>query len=528
MNLNRADGPPPPLSQRAMNAATWRFGASAVSGVLSFGIHVWLARLLPPSDFGLVAMAFLFTGLARIVSNLGLPAAIVQRSDFTENHVRTAFTLSTLLGLAVTVTIVVFAPYSTLVFPEPRLPAILRALAPVFLFTGLGNTAGALLRRTLDFRRIFWVSVVGYLIGFAGVAVPLAMMGYGVWSLVFGAVGESIVEAVLLLAAVRHPMRPLIGRRETRDLTGYAAGISLGDMLRYGARSGDNLVIGRWLGDGPLGLYTKAYGLMRMPAQYIGEVFNAVLFPAFSELQNEKSRLAEAYLRSTELAILLSAPILAGMAVAAPHLVVGLLGPNWEESVRPLQILSLVGVLSTAMPLSSSVANAVGRVYAVSLRTGLFAVALVGLGYLATPGGINAVAGAVTGAHVIAYILMAGLALDSLDISWKRFLGVHRAGFIMAMEVGAASVLFRWLLERQELPSLVILPLLIAVCAITFWLGMRLLPQSLSLSPLMRVIRTSLPEFPALVEQILDSLFAVNGGSDQGTSRESTRRSNNE
>jgi O-antigen/teichoic acid export membrane protein len=154
-------------------------------------------------------------------------------------------------------------------------------------------------------------------------------MGYGVWSLVFGAVGESIVESVLLLAAVRHPMRPMIGRSEARDLTGYAAGISLGDILRFGARSGDNFVIGRWLGDGSLGLYTKAYGLMRMPAQYIGEVFNAVLFPAFSELQNEKSRLTSAYLRSTELAIFLSAPILAGMAVAAPHLVVGLLGPNW-------------------------------------------------------------------------------------------------------------------------------------------------------------------------------------------------------
>jgi PST family polysaccharide transporter len=267
---------------------------------------------------------------------------------------------------------------------------------------------------------------------------------------------------------------------------------------------------------------------MRMPAQYIGEVFNAVLFPAFSELQNEKSRLAEAYLRSTELAILVSAPILAGMAVAAPHLVVGLLGPNWEESVRPLQILSLVGVLSTAMPLSSSVANAVGRVYAVSFRTGLFAVMLVGLGYLAIPGGINAVAGAVTGAHVIAYILMAGLALDSLDISWKRFLGVHRAGLIMAVEVGAAAALFRWLLERQELPSLVILPSLIAVCAITVWLGIRLLPRSLNLSPLLRVIRTSLPKFPALVEQILDFLFAVNGEPNQGNGRESTRRSNDE
>jgi PST family polysaccharide transporter len=459
-------------------------------------------------------MAFLFTGLARIVSNLGLPAAIVQRPDCTARHIRTAFTLSTLLGLTITCTILVLAPLSTLVFPEPRLPSILRVLAPVFLFTGLGNTAGALLRRTLDFRKIFWVTVGGYVIGFAGVAVPLAIMGFGVWSLVLGALGDAVVETVLLLVVVRHPIRPLIGRSETRDLTGYAAGISLGEILRFGSRTGDNFVIGRWLGDGALGLYTKAYGLMRIPAQYLGEVFNSVLFPAFSELQNERPRLAAAYLRSTELAILLSAPVLSGMAVAAPHLVVGLLGPNWEASVRPLQILSLVGVLSTSIPLASSVANALGRVYAVSLRDGLFAVALVGLGYLAIPGGINAVAAAVTGAHVIAYILMAGLALDSLNISWSRFLRVHRAGFVLALEVGSTSALARWFLERQELPSLAILPLLIAVSATTFWLGMRFLPKSIGPLPLMRVIRSSLPRFPSLVEQILDSLFAVNGDLD--------------
>ena len=319
-----------------MNAASWRFAASAVSAVLSFGIHIWLARLLPPSDFGLVAMAFVFTGLARILSNFGLPSAIVQRSDLTSEHIRTAFTLSGLLGLLVTGALIAFAPFSIHVFPEPRLPSILTALAPIFLFTGLGNTAGALLRRALDFKRIFWVGITSYAVGFGGVAIPMALMGYGVWSLVLGSVASPVLETLLLLALVRHPIRPMIGRREARELAGYGAGFSLSEVLNFGARNGDNLVIGRWLGDGPLGLYTKAYGLMRMPADYLGEVLNAVLFPAFAELQKERSRLASAYLRATELAVLFSAPILAGMVVAAPHMILGLLGPNWEGSVLPL------------------------------------------------------------------------------------------------------------------------------------------------------------------------------------------------
>ena len=511
MNLHRDSGTDTPLSKRAMNAASWRFAVSAVSAVLSFGIHVWLARLLPPSDFGLVAMAFVFTGLARILSNFGLPAAVVQRSDLTTEHVRTAFTISGLLGLTVTVALIVLSPLATLVFPEPRLPSVIQALAPTFLFTGLGNTAGAILRRQLDFRRIFWVSILSYTLGFAGTSIPMALMGFGVWSLVAGYVASPIVETVLLLTLVRHPVRPMIGRRESRELAGYGAGISLSEVLKFGARNGDNLVIGRYLGDGPLGLYTKAYGLMRMPADYLGEVLNAVLFPAFAELQRERKRLASAYLRSTELAVLLSAPLMAGVVVAAPHMILGLLGPNWEGSIVPLQVLGLVGILSTGYPLSTNVANAVGRVYAVSLRTGIFALAIVVFGFLALPWGLAGVAVAVTAAHVVMYVLMSGLALRSLDIPWSRFGRAHLPGLLIGAEVGFAAILGRLLFEAIGLPHFAILVLLILVCAVATYVGLRTFPVGVRPDPLLSVLRESLPRLPNFVQRILNTILEPNG-----------------
>lgn len=502
-----------------MNAASWRFAASAVSAVLSFGIHIWLARLLPPSDFGLVAMAFVFTGLARILSNFGLPSAIVQRSDLTSEHIRTAFTLSGLLGLLFTLALIAFAPFSTLVFPEPRLPSVLTALAPIFLFTGLGNTAGALLRRALDFKRIFWVGITSYAVGFGGVAIPMALMGYGVWSLVLGSVASPVLETLLLLALVRHPIRPMIGRREARELAGYGAGFSLSEVLNFGARNGDNLVIGRWLGDGPLGLYTKAYGLMRMPADYLGEVLNAVLFPAFAELQKEKKRLASAYLRATELAVLFSAPILAGMVVAAPHMILGLLGPNWEGSILPLQVLGLVGVLSTGYPLSINVANALGRVYAVSLRTGIFALAIVVFGFLALPWGIVGVSVAVTVAHLVMYFLMSGLALRSLDISWSKFGSAHLPGLLIGIEVGVVAIVGRWLLELTGLPHLAILFGLMAICAVTLFVGLRTFPAGIRPDPLLSVLSESLPRLPTFIRRALDTILEQNGNGSSNPSK---------
>ena len=516
MDQHRDPGTNTPLSKRAMNAASWGFAVSAISAVLSFGIHIWLARLLPPSDFGLVAMALLFVGLARILSNFGFPAAVVQRSDLSPEHVRTAFTVSGLLGLLVTGTLIVLAPLSTLVFPEPRLPEIIRAISPVFLFTGLGNTAGALLRRSLDFKRIFWVGILSYVVGYAGLAIPMALLGYGVWSLVAGTIGSPIVETVLLLSLVRHPVRPMVGRREFTELVGYGVGFSLNQVLNFGAHNGDNLVIGRYLGDGPLGLYTKAYGLMRLPADYLGEVLNAVLFPAFAELQSETRRLASAYLRSTELAILLSAPLIAGMVVAAPHMILGLLGPNWEGSIVPLQILGLVGILSTSYPLSTNVANAVGRVYAVSLRTGIFAVAIVVFGFLALPWGLVGVSVAVTVAHVVMYVLMSGLALRSLDCSWSRFRRAHLPGLLIGAEVGLAALIARVLLEEIGLPHFAILVLLILVCAVATYVGLRTFPVGVRPDPLLSVLRESLPRLPNFVQRVLNTILEPNGrgGSD--------------
>jgi len=517
------EAPRPSLSRRTATAASWRTASSAVVAALSFGISIWLARLLPPSDFGLVAMAFLFTGLTRIVSNLGIPSAVVQRPDLTDDQVRTAFTLSTVLGLGATILLVVLAPLSTLVFPEPRVPDVLRAVAPMFLFTGLGNVAGALLRRALDFRRIFWVSVLSHVFGYGAVAIGLALAGFGVWSLVFGALFSPIVETGLLLAMVRHPVRPRLRRDEIREITGLGAGFSLGEILGFGARNGDKLVIGRFLGEGSLGLYGRAYALIRMPAEYVGEVLYAVLFPAFSEVQKDRRRLTSAYLRSTELALIVAGPVLAGMVVAAPELVVGLFGPAWQGSVVPLQVLAVVGVLSMGYPVSTNVANAQGRVYAVSLRTGVFLVAILVLGFLATPWGIVGVSAAVTAAHGIMYVLMSGLALRSLGLSWGRFGRAHLPGLVLALEVAAAALLVRWGLVRADLPDLAVLAALVATCALTLWAGFRTLPVSVRPDELIESLRQGLPPLSPRLRSLVDALLGPGGVADPAPPRTGRR-----
>jgi len=224
-------------------------------------------------------------------------------------------------------------------------------------------------------------------------------------------------------------------------------------------------------------------------------------------VQKDRRRLASAYLRSTELALLVAGPVLAGMVVAAPELVVGLFGPAWQGSVVPLQLLAAVGVLSMGYPVSTSVANAQGRVYAVSLRTGVFLVAILVLGFLATPWGIVGVSAAVTAAHALMYVLMSGLAIRSLGLSWRRFGRAHLPGLVVALEVAAVAILARWALVRAGLPDLVVLSALIATCALALWAGFRTLPAAVRPDELIESLREALPPLPPRMRGVVDLLL---------------------
>lgn len=482
----------------------------AVNAVIQFGVGIVLARLLPPSEFGLAALAYLFGNFAHLLTNLGLPAAVVQRSDLTSRHIRTAFTLSVILGVLVAGLIWILAPLSVYVFDEPRLPLVLKVLAGMYVFIGIGNTAGALLQRRLDFRTLLFVSVGSYVLGYIPVSVGLAVLGYGVWALIGSRFVLVILQTILLLLFTRHPLRPLLARIEAKNLVGFGTGRTISDVLQYLARSGDKFVVGRWLGGAtPLGLYNRAYQQMRLPTDNLGQLFTAVLFPAFAQLQGERKRLGVALLRSTELATLLSAPIMVGMVIAAPHLIVGVYGPNWAGSVEPFQVIAAAGVLATLYPIATSAVEAMGRVYAVSVRSGIFALTVIVLGLAALPWGLSGVAASVVAAHAVVYVLAVELAVRTIGIERREYLRAHVSGLAVASAVGLAAMPTRLILEYLGIPSLAILFVLIAVCAVAMWAGIRWLPGPLRPDLLVSDLLRSVPRLPGPISRGLGFLLGV-------------------
>ena len=184
-----------------------------------------LARLLTPADFGVMALAWVVLGLARTLGDLGIGGAVVQRAALTERHVRTAFTFSVLLGVGAATVLAAAAPLGAAALRNPQVTSVLRLLAIGFGVQGAAVVSAALLRRQLDFRRQSFIDIGSYLLGFGGVAVGLALLGYGVWSLAWGSLAQTVVASGAQLAVVRHAMRPLLGRRELADLLRFRLGI---------------------------------------------------------------------------------------------------------------------------------------------------------------------------------------------------------------------------------------------------------------------------------------------------------------
>lgn len=467
------------LSRRTATAAQWRIGLSASQAAFQFVVGIVLARLLPPEDFGLLALAMIVTGFARFASNLGLAPAVIQRKELTESHVRVAFTLSVLLGLAVAGGVFVLAPLSDPLFQNDRVPDILKVISAIFVITGIGNTAGALLRRDLDFRTIFGVVNVSYLFGYGLFSILLAVLGYGVWSLVAGTLAQRALETGLMLHVTRHPVKPLLSGKEVKDLSGYGVGFTLGGLAEYLGRTGDNFVTGRWLGSHALGIYNRAYGLMMTPQDYLSSMVEQVLFPAFSEVQDERRRLGNAYLLAVQLVTLFAAPVMVGMIIAAPHMIVGLYGEKWAGTVLPLQILCAVGWLRAIYPLAGSVARSTGDVYPFFWRAVGYSVLVLGGAYLGTNWGVPGVAVAVAGSVVLVYLLMAQLSLRLLPYDWWDFWSVQLLGVVVAGVVGIAALGARLALESAGAGHLLSLASIVLTCAVTMGATIHHLPDRL-------------------------------------------------
>jgi O-antigen/teichoic acid export membrane protein len=314
--------------------------SQAARFVLQLGSTVVLARLLTPADFGLVAMVTAITGLAAAFQDLGLSEATIQRQEINHQQVSTLFWINAAVGLGLTLITASLAPVLARFYHEPRLKEITLWLSLTFFLSGLAVQHGALLKRQMRFLALGVRDVASYALALP-VGIILAWRGAGFWAIVSLPLTSTFLQMVLSWAMCRWV--PSVPRRgaNVRSMVVFGGSIATSYLVFNVMRSADNVLIGRYLGAGPLGLYSRAYNLVMQPARQLFDPVGSVAIPAFSRLQGDPERFARYYLRTINLMIWISAPIFGFLFVAAEPVTLLILGHKWLAAAPVFRILAI-------------------------------------------------------------------------------------------------------------------------------------------------------------------------------------------
>ncbi|WP_172637474.1 lipopolysaccharide biosynthesis protein [Thioflavicoccus mobilis] len=334
------------LKGRSVRGGAVTLTAQAIKFALNLGSTMILARLLAPSDFGLIAMVTVVTGFVAMFKDAGLSMATVQRKDITHEQVSMLFWINVALSVGVMLLLAAFAPAIAAFYSEPRLVWITVALAGTMLFGGLTVQHQAILRRQMRFKALARIEIISMASGIA-LAVAMALAGVGYWSLVGMVAGTAIANAMLVWIFCNwRPSMPQCGT-EVAELVKFGGGLTGFSFLNYFTRNADNVIVGYALGSGPLGIYSKAYNLLMLPIRQINAPIGSVMLPVLSRLQDDPARYRSAYLQALSAIAMVGTPIVVTAFVLADELVAILLGPGWEEAATVFRWLAPAAFFGT-------------------------------------------------------------------------------------------------------------------------------------------------------------------------------------
>jgi O-antigen/teichoic acid export membrane protein len=414
------------LTARTVRGATWIGGASVARLGLRVVSVAILARLLTPHEYGIVAGALIAMDFAAMIYGMGLAPTLVQRKEVRPDHVATALSSALFMAVLAGAGLWVAAPLVAELMRIPELTQILKALACLTPLGAFNVLCEALLARDMRVKSLALRPLFSFVISTFLVAIPMAWYGFGYWSLVAMQVVDTCVTALVLGIAARGLLvRPRFSRQAFAELWPLSFGFTLNQPFVYVAENADRVLVGRLLGPGPLGLYSRASFLTTTAATLFGNITRLSVFPAMAQVQGDGERLRNALLKTLAVVALLTLPLSAFCITFASQLVNLLLGAHWSGAVIPFALLSGALYFRLTWRGSGAVLQALGRPHLVStVHAGRAAALTLGIWYAAHYG-LNAVCGVVLVVMALVSGIMLWMASNAIDLSFKSIAQVH-------------------------------------------------------------------------------------------------------
>ena len=348
------------LQKAAFSGVLWKLIEKFSIQIFAFVQGIILARLLSPSDYGLVAMIGIFFSISYLLSDAGFSTALIRKENRSELDYSTVFITNICLSFFFCSLLCLGSGWISDFYHEPLLKEIVCVNALILFLGSFLDVQNTRLSIHLKFKQQSIVNFIASVLS-GVIALLMAFTGFGVWSLVIPS-GLVIPIRALLLWRVQHWWPKISFSRESfHEFFSFGSKIMLTAIIKAAYNNLFSLIIGKKFTASDLGYYTRAKGYSTLPADTIGNTLGSISYPILSKIQNEEESLAKAYRRMISLSAYVLFPIMFGMAVLARPLVIVLVTDKWEGCIAYLQVLCFAVMWNPIHSLNYNLLQTKGR-----------------------------------------------------------------------------------------------------------------------------------------------------------------------
>lgn len=348
------------LKTKTIKGYAWNFMDNILNRGISFIVGIVLARLLSPSEYGLIGIILIFIAVFNSIVESGLGTALVRKNNCKEEDYNTVFYSNLCFSVFLFIVFYFCTPLIATFFQEPQLDVLGKVMGVILLINALSIIQNTILLKKLDFKGKMYFSM-GSSLTSGIVGITMAYKGYGVWSLVGQQISRQVIYTTLLWIHNRWVPKFMFSWKSFKELFGFGSNLLIAGIIDTIWNQLYQIIIGRCYTPRSLGLYTKANEFGSIFSSNLTSVVQSVSFPALSKLQDDLVKLKDGYKKVITCSMLLSFPLMMGMAAVAEPMIRVLLGEAWLPCVPFLQIVCFQQLIYPLHAINLSLLQVRGR-----------------------------------------------------------------------------------------------------------------------------------------------------------------------
>lgn len=349
------------LKQKAISGLFWQFGQKAASQIVSFVISVILARLLMPEEFGLVALAGMFTLFLGIFIECGFGSALIQKKDADDLDLNTIFWTQLSFSIIIYLIVYTISPYFANIFSIQKLTDVIRVLALGMIIGSIQSIQTVIVTRRMEFKTYFYAMMVGSVLS-GCIGVYLAYNGWGVWALVVQHLSSSALNTLTVFWQVRWIPHFIFSFNRFKSLFSVSSKYLLTNIIGTAFGQLRGYTIGLKYTAADLAYYNRGEGVPKIIINNIDSSINTVLFPVFSKIQDDKLAVKNALRRSLKMSSYTVFPMLLGLAAIADNLVIALYTEKWISCIPFMQLFCISECFTILNTANLQALKGIGRI----------------------------------------------------------------------------------------------------------------------------------------------------------------------